>query len=264
MGKKALTAQHWDAVLAAFREQPGNVKFAAEQAQITRQSALKAWETGWRVKGALFGQKPIKEILQDEYEQARAERSKRQQDADRIEAEQRLQAKVDAIETRRDEGIIAKHARRITINAYENLLVLNNQCRALINEVSLRLKDPVKLAALSLDDIRKYIALVGWWLTRVEQAAEATLRIERIIAGDPNKIISEPIEAVTSESMAHELAMIGKTLARAEQLRVGKEPDWIEQELNDAVNTTHRAMKAQKRLETTQVAPIPALTNKAN
>lgn len=214
MSSKPFTEKEFNDLVAAFREQPGNISHAARTAGVNRQTARKAWGVGWRNKR--FAETPIKVLFEQEKEAARAARRQQELELARLEAERAIQARQDAIDARKEEAIGSKASRKNALNlavAASRMLDVANRCA---EELQLRVKNGV--AKMGTGELRKTIEAAGRLTHRAESVMRLALEIERIILGEPIATVGLRVDNMTPDQMVDEFMSIAREVARAEAL----------------------------------------------
>lgn len=207
-----ITEEQYNALVNAFREIPGDIGNAAKIANCGRSTASKAWNTGWLQKN--HKRLPIKVMLKEEQEAARARRIEQERKAITDEAERSLLARLDAIQARGDEAGMSKVGRK---NA-TNLAIVSSKLVVLVDKMVERAKHEVEtnLAGMTMRDIRAWIQTTSLTMMRAQQTMLAALQIERIVTGEPIAILGVRVDQMTPEQMVEELSGIAKTLERAQ------------------------------------------------
>lgn len=93
MARRAITLEFYTALVAAYREMPGNHFRAAKQAGCDRATAKRGWERGWPYEWA----PAIKEALKEEAVYLRAARQQAQEEADKLVAVRLAELEADAV-----------------------------------------------------------------------------------------------------------------------------------------------------------------------
>ena len=198
----------YDALVNAFRLQPGNCSAAARFAGVARNTAIRAWKVGYQDRLA------ISVLL--EQERVKAEQA-------RIEAEQLAQVKAQtirteteayalalrgetrdaALEAHEQEGKLVKAARQ---NVHNLAVVANaaiSMAHELVKSAAADLQTPDKLAGMT--PIQK--ATLADKLTSIAdrgvKLVQGVLEAERLWRGDPTKVIGiVPMEEMSVEEAA--------------------------------------------------------------
>ena len=211
MSARRFTQVEHDALLAAFRDAPGNVSNAAKVAHVNRVTAWKAWHKGW--PKLPFARVPISVMLDTEREAARAHRIREELKAEEMAAEQRLQAKHDAIRARGEEAQGARAARGNALGLAGVSARLLKSCTAMVQELERRVG--LGLHTMSDAEMRKWIDVGGRMATRALDTMRVALDIERIVAGEPIAVIGVRVDNMTPDQMVNSLEALDRTLARA-------------------------------------------------
>jgi hypothetical protein len=220
MATKAFTTEKYEALLNAFREEPGNINAAAKKANTTWATADKAWRHGWANKP--WG-RAISLVLKEEMEAARAARIQEEKRIAREELERMIQARLDAIEARKEEAQGAKVSRKNAIL----MAVVSNRLLSAADKIAVEIQNRVNagVAAMPLADLRKLMEMATRAVSRSEQVMRMAVELERIIAGEPIAIVGVRSEKMTPEQMVESLRTMERTMARAGALAVLTEGD---------------------------------------
>lgn len=230
MGKRAYTPADHAALLASFRENPGNISVASRAAKVDWATAKRAWKEGWPNKP--FAAVPIERVLLDELEAARAQRVRRELEAQAKEEDVRVKARADAIMARADEAHTATISRKNTMNLAIVTAKAVMNADMIVEEMSSRMMtngkpDPAKLAGLTAPEMRAMLGLASRMTRDSLRIFEMALRCERIVAGEPIAVLGVRIEEMSPERMVEELKGISRTMERAQRLGLaaGVKPD---------------------------------------
>jgi hypothetical protein len=211
-----VTPELYEAILAAFRNHPGNFTTVAKVVGCAWRTAKRAWERGWVPTKAYA--RPIKFVLEAEAEAIRAQRITAELTAQRAEEDRRVAARVDAIQARQEEAEGAKAMRRNAIG----LAVLSNKLLTasllMSEEINRRVKDKATLEAMPMKDMRATLDMVSRAVARAQMAFRYAVEVERIIAGEPIAIVGVRSDKMTPDQLVTELEGMARTLARAGKL----------------------------------------------
>lgn len=199
----------WALLVEAYRDRPGSAAFAAQHANVTRATALAAWERGM-VKRGLPPRPPIQDVLRDEMEAARAARINEETKLLQQDELRRLDAKRDALEARKEEMQLAKVSRR-------NALMVGvavHRLASLVDKVAGEIQSRVNknLATIPTEELFRivrhsvYVARVAGLVT------EQTLRIERIVAGEPTEWVGLKTDGVAAGDVLRELDSLASAI----------------------------------------------------
>lgn len=230
-GRRAYTRKLYDALVEGFRLAPANAAHAARVAGCERRCAKRAWEEGWR---GLPWARPIREVLAEETQAARAraateERRRREADDARREA-----ARQEGIEAEAQERSMLKAARQDVLAAAVVSAELVPTMRALavvirnavIDPDSGRVRDkPLVDAKTSMTLLSRWTGMVG----KVVYAAEVLAQLGRTERGQANAIVGHVEVEMSPEQTEEELLAGVELLAR---LR-GLDPVRVEAFLRD-------------------------------
>lgn len=202
MGKRVDQAV-FDKLLEAYRLDPGNHSAAARHAAVTRRTAKHAWAVGYPDRP--WGSKPIKDMLADETELARArveleeERETLEEERLALEAErEREAARQNAIRAKEQEAQLISAARagallglRSAVQAAPGLQKAMVRLGQELEDMSAQGKalTPKEVAQLS-SIMRRYSST----LRELNAAGQISMEMERLFLGEPSKIIGVETE----------------------------------------------------------------------
>lgn len=238
--KRPITREFYEALLQAFREQPGNIRAAAAKAGCDARLAKKAWELGiaWAIE-ATGARKPIKDTIAEEQTIARArleeqEAAKRQltieQEAQRL-ADLKQKASADATDSRVQEGKVVRMARGSAANLLVTLTnmtmgvaKLGPQIKATLERFTTIDPDTGNPRDMSLSDCRQMIQLLNGltnMLRSANDAARSAMEMERLLLGEPGAYVGVVnYDAMTLEEAERRVLHAQRAFARARELGV--------------------------------------------
>ena len=218
MERSRIDHEFYDKLLAAFRNDPGNISRASLVADCDRRTARKGWNDGWPKQG--FG--PMHEIVAVEQAEIRA-RLQEQQAKDRVEEETRLNteeaqmvkrrdlgAKEDALVSRTEEARTVRAARHNAMGLLASVQRLMSGAHALAERVERDLKtvDMKPAQAISL------FQSIASTARQANETARLAISMERTLLGEPDKIVGHV--DMTKEEAIREIKMAVLVAARAE------------------------------------------------
>lgn len=224
----SLRKAQWEALLAAYREKPADISGAANAAGVSVHLAKRAWSEGWP---ELYP--PIRDVIVEEGEAARALRARR--DAEAVRA-QRLAVV-------REEKAAADEARRVAVEAAaqelqitqfvraDALLTLNTAARLmdglgnLVEEVRGDILAKSKSRGgpgIDPDTFVKITGRVAGVARAAAEVAEAALTLERVRTGKPVTVIG--LSAAAPETKEDAMAELDELLGLLQQARTPVEP----------------------------------------
>lgn len=215
MGRRALNANTYETLRQAFIVEPGNIEHARKKAGCTWETAKQAWEFGWKNKPWAPS---IKAALEAEQHAVRAARMRKELEAEQLEQDKRVQARLDAIQARAEEAQGAKTSRKNAINlgiVSGKLVVLVD---AMVNELHTKLAAPGMMSNMAPAEIRKWIHTASITVHRAEAVMRLALEIERIVVGEPIAVIGHRVENMSPDAMVKELQGLARTMERAGKL----------------------------------------------
>lgn len=215
MAGKAQTREVYDALVAAFREQPGNGSAAARTVGIEARAALRAWHKGWpRFEWG----RPIKDVIADEQAAARTAQLRAVDERrDQVDKE-REQRRSLAVAAYREEGEMIARMRG-------NVLIGVTLVRHLVTIGAHVLKDlaedvGTKGALKDLTPLQKVVLgnSVARSADMLSRACTVVTELDRKHYGDPTVAVGDPDDKLTPQQAAEELAALRRSLDRAEEL----------------------------------------------
>lgn len=217
MARRIIDRETYNALLEAFREDPGNVSAAAKAAGCSWDMAKRALDHGWlsRFEWA----RPIKEHIFDDRKEARAERLLVVAD----EAERQGQAvdraaALDAARALALEGAGVMGALRAGATLAESFAEIAEATRPLVIKLVRFLRELGEDPDADLADPADVIKLLGtlaYNVKLVNQAHHEAQKMERLILGEPGEIVS--VVDFTEEGAKDTLERAHRALQYAER-----------------------------------------------
>jgi hypothetical protein len=188
----------WDQLVAAFRDDPGNVKGTARRVGVTPKTAKRAWDKGYPTRGA-WGLKSIKQLMSEEQSIAQS-RLQHEQDAHELEEDRRaLEAERDreamrqrAIDTLVQEGRLVVGTRVAVMNALSAAI---KQAEGLGHAMSklggamIDIAMEEKLSPKQVAELTQYMRRYATTLRELTQAGQTAMEMERLYLGEPTQLI---------------------------------------------------------------------------
>lgn len=237
MGSSAITQEAWLKLVEAYRRLPGTEsgahRIAAAEVGLDSRTARKAWEQGL-TKGWHGARKPIRDLLLEEQELARARLQDMQDEAKRAElerdaierAEVRRKAMLDVTEARTQEGQVVRLIRANTLAALGSIAKLNQALQKAVSAMQYTVTamcadDPVTGAPrlLGLGEMRTIKDLVATTTSALRQAGDAAQRAmeaERLLLGEPSRIVGIQVQPLSLTDARDRVAMAARAIARME------------------------------------------------
>jgi len=226
MHRGGITREVAEKLLEAFRRSPGHARLAARAAGIDHRTARKAWERGWPHQP--HAARPMREVIAEEQEAARALRDQQGAEVLRRAAEleaaelvaRRTQAARDAATTRAAEAVMVKLGRSAAIELVGSLASINKATERLASSVSRRLREEDDSAPASVGELHEVVGLarsLAEAVAQVTSSAHTLLEMERQIVGEPHQFHSPaaPTPVVTMEEAERRIEAASRALARA-------------------------------------------------
>jgi hypothetical protein len=201
MSRRRITREYAERLLQSFRLTPGNVTAAARHSGVVWSTAKAAWEKGIPHGPWEEYRRPFKDIIAEEQELARArlkeQNRKLAEDALRAEAErqkkQREAALQDVTNNRVQEASMVRLARSSAIVLLNNLTNVSAGAAALGKKVRESLEHTAsKERDLTLKETGQITTMIGRLSTALRQATDAAqkaMEMERLLLGEPGKIV---------------------------------------------------------------------------
>jgi len=203
MGKRALTQELLDTLLLYFRSHPAAFTDAAKHAGCTRGTASKAWGKGFP---QFFKGKPLQLVLLEEQEAARAALLRDTQAKQLAQEKEREEARAQAVEARKQEGMMVRGARAVTSNA----LLMARECVDGAKSLSKKLRQLLEAeSAKPIPDMKpeKMVTLLRettLLVARLNNAAHITMQMERLHLGQPTDILGITAIGAIREDISYE------------------------------------------------------------
>ena len=206
--KPQITEERYNLLCEAFRQAPGNVANAARHAAVNWKTADVGWKRGWPKKKF----PPIEQLLKEEQIQARAilqaELAARRAQEQRAKEE----ARENAIETRKEEGLVVKIARKQSLGLLQSALQIASASSgvagllrdALVDAIATKRRwlqyekdvaaglSPVKpkgKVGLSISEMSYLLERAAKTNERIVATARQAMEMERLHLGQPTEII---------------------------------------------------------------------------
>jgi len=210
MKKLIYTKSRYSDLVRGFRESPGNFSHAARIAGVGTATAKLAWEKGWPRRSWA---PPIKEYLQKEKEQIRAERQKQREIDQATEETARERATKDAIQSQAQEAAGSQAARANALALANVIGRITIACIPLSERVAAELKNPN--FAFTPQTAMRLFSSVSYVVRQGNEALRLALEIERLRVGEPTNVLKLVAEDLTIDDVASQLTHMQRTLHRA-------------------------------------------------
>lgn len=221
------------ALLAAYRDTPGNHRFAAQQAGVFWRTARRGWEEGW--PAYVWAARPIKDIIKEEQAIARqrsveqdavreASLQRELEDASRRIAEQSVQPQTDrelvrqhALETREAEALAIRLSRSNAIGLLTAMGDLVPSIQQLTKTVARQIETITDMTPGSFVRLLREFASA---VKMVNEATDAVIKMERLVLGEPTQILGLASGDMTrDEAIAAIMAMQAAALGPDVEMR---------------------------------------------
>lgn len=216
MARRTIDKDFVDRLTEGFAAHPGNASAAATFAHCDHRTARRGWAIGWPKQGF----RPIMEVIAERQQAARALAVQRQADAREADyaAAQAIaeKARLDAARSTEEEGRIARGARN---NAVAALMISQNLLKAGL-KISQDLTEQ-ELKSLKPSERIKALKVIAEFNREAVSAAEASIKLERLIMGEPTERVEHKHEhtvtVATPTEMVDMIDRANRALDRARQ-----------------------------------------------
>jgi hypothetical protein len=238
MPQRTINNDTWQMLINAYRDRPGNATNAARLARVDWKTANRAWESGLHWMKQETFRKPIRELLAEEQEQARARLAMAEdhkartiaEETAKLEASRKEQivakANDDRADTRVQEAQLVRLCRGSTIGLAASLAKMSKG----VVDLSDRLREVLETIGNGYDkdgnprpltplEAKAAMGVIGRYATMVKQANEAAhdvVETERVLLGEPTAILGvKRIEEVTATEAEARLLAAQRAFERA-------------------------------------------------
>lgn len=212
MGRRAITRELYDRIVEGYRQAPGNATYAARYSGVDRRTAGKAWAKGWP---AFTWAIPIREVIRQEMESARAERIRLQEEERAHQQRERDRARQDAVKTQAEEL-------QATAAARQSAIVFSGLTRSLMVAMvplaqTLKQNLETRWQDLTPQQVTKVFSDAAYIVKASNESVKLALEVERLRNNEPTSILGVQghLEEVTTEEAVEELLAVERTLRRA-------------------------------------------------
>lgn len=231
MAHPVIEAKVWEALLAAWREDPGNLSKAARAAGTSRPTARKALLEGY--PNADPPRRPIAEIVAEEKAAARAQlqgtiedeaRRAALEDAARKRAEAE-KARADAVEARRQEAQMVRSQRGNILALIGIGGTILRGALKLGDSIRKELEDAASGASkMTLEQKMVVLTRTGLLTQRIASAAGDVVKMERLLLGEPTEILGhKDLGTVGFDEAIRELENAAQVANRIKERRARRE-----------------------------------------
>jgi hypothetical protein len=232
MAFRQISRELYDNLLRGYREMPGNFANAARAAGCRYPMAKRGWELGWspRIPWA----RPIKTVLREEQEAARAEQRRLELLEKDKSAEERDRARQDSVKAMAQEGQMLAAGRANVLSTLASATQALPAVKKLLSDLNAALVDPnaVKLTPMAAVKLFREFGLGVRYLV---EASNRLIEAERTSKGEPSRIIGLEVDGTLSledaqreieeVSALYELAqqrgLVGKIVANGQEENEG-------------------------------------------
>lgn len=213
MPARVINPDLYEAMLSAFREQPGNLSHVQRKCGVGYDFARRAWSVGWLPRWPFA--RPIEQVLEEEKVKLRAEARRAEEAARRQGDEERRKAREDALAAMAQEGRILALARADVQGALGSASLMLPALRAMAERAAQEiLKDPGQFSPRAATQLlREY----SFAVRALSTAGEQVIRAERLHKGEPTDIlgvsaspqemsVEEALRTIQETSSLYELA----------------------------------------------------------
>jgi len=216
-------------LLEFYRTRPGSVNAAAKHAGCCQRTAWKAWEFGWGPE-VPYAIRPMKDIIAEEQEYARARMMELELEAKRLQAgedarkksEIRDKALRDATEIRTHEAQMIRVGRSAATGLLVTLANLSKGAAEIGDKVRGALEGFARkpdLTPLDAAHLTRVVSGLTGALKQASDAAQRCMEMERLLLGQPQSIVgvSHAVEGMTLDDAQARIEAAQRALERAQQ-----------------------------------------------
>ncbi len=185
----------WDKLLEAYRLDPGNHSAASRYALVQRRTARRAWDHGNTARGW----KPIKEMVAEDIELARAQTQHEEDKAElfddmaMVEAERDREAiRLHSVNARKEEGALVVLARQASIRAIAAAAVASEGLKAAMERIGRELKEIAEGGVITKKELSAMSSITRRYASTLREviiAGQVSMEMERLYMGQPTEII---------------------------------------------------------------------------
>jgi hypothetical protein len=222
----------YDALLAGFRDDPGNITKCAKYAGVTREMARGAWHRGFPrqyAAGAAWA-RPIKEVLAEERDSAQVARAERaRKDAEAADAE-RERARRESIEELAEEGRLRSTTRKAVLGLVLVQTELIPAARACVGVIRSAVLEPDGAGGwkpkakpdLTPTQASKILREATTNVERLAAGAQRVVELGRLIRGESTLNVAAARDQSPEEAL-EELEMAAEVLSHVRAARLRQE-----------------------------------------
>lgn len=221
MARRVITREFYDSLVEAYAAHPDNSAAAARAVGCDPRTAKRGWMLGWP---SYEWARPIKDVIAEQQEAARAlavqhQREQEQQEAaGRRDASARIHqaALLDAAQQREQDAKLARGAKQLSIAANATAMHLLQRGYAISSKIT-----DDELAALPVAQRVRTMRIIAEFAKDAVACAEASIKLERLILGEPTEVThtthAHVHTAVAPDEMAETIARAQRAVERARE-----------------------------------------------
>jgi len=229
-GRRAITRDMWDALVAQARQTPGMYKIMARAAGLTERTVKLAWTLGFTYGPKEF-RRPIKDIIAEEQQIARARLQEQEQETMRqaAEAEARRRTEIaekdrkDRTESRVQEGTMVRAARGNLLALYAMSAPIASKLAQLGKNVAASLEaytglgpdgKPKQMTLAEISMVTRLWNTYTMGQRQLNEAAARSMEMERLLLGQPQHIVGVQLESLTMVEAQRRVSLAASALDR--------------------------------------------------
>lgn len=223
MARRAVTRELYDALVAGFREAPGNYAFAARKAGCESRMAKRGWHIGWTDQ--LVWAVAISQVLQQEKEEARVRMMQEQEKLNAQAAAERQKARNEAIEGYAQEGQAIRVLRGASLQLSVAMVKLAPAVDACATELKRVLLDIAQKSQagtgtqMDPSEMTKTLAIVGRTMKYAAEVSQQVMEMERLHLGEPQKVIGVDVKEAEQWTVEEALREIDEASEDATRIK---------------------------------------------
>lgn len=224
MPKRHISREQWQALVAAFRTDPGNINAAHKATGLDYHFCRRAWEKGIAWSTFPDARSPIRTLIEEENERKRAALVREEA---AVATGVRHDARTDAEATKLAEAQMVRLARASTTGLLVSLTKISAGAAQVGDAVTEALKTVLhvtdkdgKPRPLTMQEVRGLVGLlarVGQTVRQVTEAASKVIEAERLVLGEPTHILGvvHRVEDLTQEEADRRVQAAVRAFERA-------------------------------------------------
>lgn len=209
MARRVITKQLYDAIVAAFRIHPGNMRKASSLCGVDQRTAARAWKLGWLNEKSKPWARPVSEVIAEENEAAKYVRVKA------LEAQAIADEAMLAARQKQATNTLDEEYRSVSITRQATLVAAGGALPPLIKgatAMATRLEHELANGEFTTPQRLGMLKQTTIIIKNFNEAVRIALENERVRMGQPTQVIGLTTGKLTAEEAAEELQNVFKSL----------------------------------------------------